>query len=44
MLSKGRAQPPRRLVALIGAITVVPLLTLLWLGWRLLDQDRVLDR
>ncbi len=44
MFSKGPARPPRSLVALILAITVVPLVTLLWLGWRLLDQDRVLER
>lgn len=35
--------PPRSLVTLIIAITVVPLAMLLWLGWRLLDQDRVLE-
>ncbi len=44
MFSKGPARPPRSLVALIIAVTVVPLVTLLWLGWRLLDQDRVLER
>lgn len=26
-----------------GGIAAVPLLTLLWLGWRLLDQDRLLE-
>src|SRR5205085_7124195 len=35
---------PRGLVALILAITVVPLVTLLWLGWRLVQQDRALER
>jgi signal transduction histidine kinase len=29
---------------LIGGITIVPLATLSWLGWRLLAQDRVLER
>ena len=32
MFSKGMALPPRSLTALISAITVVPLVTLLWLG------------
>ena len=43
MRSKGSLRPPRKLIALIVAITVVPLVTLLWLGWRLLEQDRVLE-
>jgi signal transduction histidine kinase len=43
MLSKGSALPPRKLGALIVGITVVPLATLLWLGWRLLEQDRMLE-
>jgi signal transduction histidine kinase len=43
MLAKGSPRPPRKLIALIGAITVVPLVTLLWLGWRLLEQDHVLE-
>ena len=43
MFSKGSALPPRSLVALIIGITVVPLATLLWLGWRLLAQDRMLE-
>ena len=38
------ARPPAQLVALIAAITVVPLVTLLWLGWRLLEQDHLLER
>ena len=33
----------RRLVALIVGVTVVPLGTLVWLGWRLAEQDRVLE-
>ena len=43
MFSKGSALPPRSLVALILGITVAPLATLLWLGWRLLEQDRILE-
>ena len=43
MFSKGTALPPRSLIALIIGITVVPLATLLWLGWRLLGQDRILE-
>src|ERR1700675_3668574 len=37
------ALPPRNLIALIIGITLVPLATLLWLGGRLLEQDRVLE-
>lgn len=44
MSSKGSAPPPRSLVALIVGITAVPLATLLWLGWRLLEQDRALEQ
>ncbi len=44
MSSTGAARPPAQLVALIGAITVIPLITLLWLGWRLREQDRLLER
>jgi signal transduction histidine kinase len=44
MFSKGSARQPRSLVALIVGITVVPLITLLWLGWRLLEQDRALEQ
>ena len=43
MLSRGSALPPRSLIALIIGITVVPLAILLWLGWRLLEQDRLLE-
>jgi signal transduction histidine kinase len=31
-------------MALIGAVTVVPLALLVWLGWRVLEQDRILER
>jgi signal transduction histidine kinase len=34
---------PRGLIGLILGITVAPLATLLWLGWRLLEQDRLLE-
>ncbi|MBK5295987.1 MAG: HAMP domain-containing histidine kinase [Vicinamibacteria bacterium] len=43
MCPRGSARPPRTLVALIVCVTVVPLATLLWLGWRLLEQDRSLE-
>lgn len=43
MVSRGSPLPSRSLVALIVGITVVPLATLLWLGWRLLEQDRLLE-
>src|SRR5947209_8063503 len=43
MFSKRSAVPLRRLGALIVGITVVPLATLLWLGWRLLEQDHMLE-
>ena len=39
-----RGHPPRALLAAIVGITVIPLAFLLWLGWRFLDQDRVLER
>src|SRR5258708_27895818 len=42
MVSSRAHLPPRNLVALILGITVAPLATLLWLGWRLLEQDRML--
>jgi len=43
MMSKRPARPSRSLIGLIVAVTVMPLATLLWLGWRLLDQDRLLE-
>ena len=36
-------QRPSYIIVLIAAATVVPLVTLMWLGWRLLDQDRMLE-
>jgi len=44
MFPKARARLERRLVALIVAITVVPLAILVWLGWRLIQQDRLLEQ
>ena len=44
METKGRAGAPRKLVALIAAITVVPLGLFVWLGLRLLQQDRALEQ
>ena len=37
------ARSARLLLALIVGVTVVPLATLVWLGWRLLEQDRALE-
>ena len=33
----------RRIIAVFVAITCVPAATVLWLGWRLLEQDRRLE-
>jgi len=33
-------RPSGRLIALLLAITVVPLVSLVWLGWKLLEEDR----
>jgi hypothetical protein len=41
---QGRLRPAHRLVALIATITVVPLGVFLWLGLRLIEQDRVLEQ
>jgi signal transduction histidine kinase len=38
------APPARTLVALIAGVTLVPLLILVWLGWRLLEQDVALEQ
>ena len=43
MFPKASARPLRSLVALVIGVMVVPLLTLPWLGWRLLEQDRALE-
>jgi signal transduction histidine kinase len=43
MSSKELALPPRHLVAVIAGMTALGLATLSWLGWRLLEQDRVLE-
>ena len=39
-----RGHPPRSLLAAIVGVTVIPLVFLMWLGWRFLEQDRVLER
>ena len=44
MRTTGRPGRPRGLMALIGAVTIVPLALLVWLGWRVLDQERILER
>jgi signal transduction histidine kinase len=43
MLSGELGIPPRRLVLLIAGITIVALAVLSWLGWRLIEQDRLLE-
>jgi signal transduction histidine kinase len=43
-MSTFRPRPPRSLVVLVGGITIVPLLILVWLGWRLVEQDRALEQ
>ena len=44
MRSNGRQRAPRRVVALVAAVAIVPLAVFLWLGARLLDQDRQLEQ
>ena len=44
MVSSRAGRPSRRLIALIAAITIAPLLILVWLGWRLLEQDVALEQ
>ena len=36
-------QAPRQLLAVFLALTLLPALALVWLGWRLLEQDRILE-
>ena len=36
-------RPPRHLLALFGVVTIVPAIVLLWLGWKVIEQDRDLD-
>jgi len=36
-------RPPRHLLALFLAVTLLPAAGLVWLGWRLLEQDRDLE-
>jgi signal transduction histidine kinase len=43
MFGSRSSLPPLGLLALIVGVTVIPLATLLWLGWRLLQQDRALE-
>ena len=43
MSSTVRTRPSAQLIGLIAAVTLVPLITLLWVGWRLFEQDRVLE-
>lgn len=43
MFPRASARRLRGFVALVIGVMVVPLLTLPWLGWRLLEQDRALE-
>ncbi len=36
-------RPPRHLLALFLAVTLIPATALAWLSWRLLEQDRALE-
>jgi signal transduction histidine kinase len=36
-------EPPRRVLGMFLAITLVPAAALAWLGWRMLEQDRALE-
>ena len=36
-------RPPRHLLALFAVVTLVPVVVLLWLGWKVIQQDRDLD-
>ena len=38
------SQLPRTILVAIAAVTLVPLGILLWMGWHILDQDRVVER
>jgi tricorn protease len=42
MLPRQWPSPPPRLLALFLSVTLVPAGSLVWLGWRLLQQDRAL--
>ena len=42
MTMRAWLSPPRRLLALFFAVTLAPAAGLVWLGWRLLEQDRQL--
>ena len=44
MVVRGWFQPPRHLVVLFFGIALVLVATLIWLGWRLFQQDRALER
>jgi signal transduction histidine kinase len=35
---------PLSLIGLIVAVSIIPVATLVWLGWRLLNQDRIVER
>ena len=42
-MDRSPTRSPRRLLALVVGVTVVPLAAFLWLGWKLAAQDRAID-
>ena len=42
-MERSPARSPRRLLALVAGVTVVPLAAFLWLGWKLAAQERAID-
>ena len=42
-MNSGVRRPPGRLVLLVTAMTVLPLGLFVWLGWKILQQDRAME-
>ncbi|HEV2486972.1 MAG TPA: hypothetical protein VGT08_15700 [Terracidiphilus sp.] len=42
-MAKNQAQDPRRLLVLFLIATLAPAACLAWLGWRMVEQDRILE-
>jgi signal transduction histidine kinase len=42
-MNSGPRRPPGRLALLVTAITVLPLGLFVWLGWKILQQDRAME-
>src|ERR1043165_5087906 len=43
MRTRNRVRTPRQLLLLFVLLSAIPLVALGWLGWRLLDEDRLLE-